>query len=163
MKRPPECRAAHRAQKLIDLKCTPPRYSATCSKTAGCRESIMRFHWRNKKFVTARTQESLKSLIPLQLPPTPIWVLAVVVEHPLDVTVQRPQHADPRMHQEVAPKADRADAGGVLLLSKRAFSRTFRPEGPPSPFRQLSRTQGDRDESCQGVGVSFLNYRFNAW
>jgi hypothetical protein len=28
--------------------------------------------------------------------------LSVGVEHPLDVAVQRPQHADPRMHQEVA-------------------------------------------------------------
>jgi hypothetical protein len=29
-------------------------------------------------------------------------VFAVGIEHPLDLAVQRPQHSDPRMHEEVA-------------------------------------------------------------
>jgi hypothetical protein len=30
-----------------------------------------------------------------------MMVLAIRVEYPLNVTIQRPQHGDPRMHQEV--------------------------------------------------------------
>jgi hypothetical protein len=36
------------------------------------------------------------SLIPRQLPPSPMRVLPVRVEHALNVPVQRPPHADPR-------------------------------------------------------------------
>jgi hypothetical protein len=42
------------------------------------------------------------SLFSLELPLPPMRVFAVGVEHALDVAVQRPQDADPRVHQGVA-------------------------------------------------------------
>jgi hypothetical protein len=43
-----------------------------------------------------------RSLVSLQLAPSPTRVFAVGIEHTLDVAVQRPQHTDPRMHQRPA-------------------------------------------------------------
>src|ERR1022692_1730727 len=35
-----------------------------------------------------------------QLAAPPFWVFALGIEHPLDVPIERPHHADPRMHHE---------------------------------------------------------------
>ena len=71
----------------------------------------------------AQTRTSLRPKLstPCQLPPPPMRVLPVGVEHPLDVTVQRPQHSDPRMHQEVAALGgtDQAQAMAVAAGSAR--------------------------------------------
>ena len=44
----------------------------------------------------------LSSPISRQLPFCPMRVFAIGIEHPFDVPVQCPQHADARMHDEVA-------------------------------------------------------------
>jgi MarR family transcriptional regulator, organic hydroperoxide resistance regulator len=38
-------------------------------------------------------------------------------------------------------EADRTDVGRVLLFSECALERAFRSQGPPSPFRQIGRTE----------------------
>ena len=45
-------------------------------------------------------------LIPLQLPFSPLRVFAGRIEYPLDVSVQRPQHADARHHGRAVELGD---------------------------------------------------------
>ena len=40
-----------------------------------------------------------RSLVPLEFPLPPMCLFAIGIEHPLDVTVQRPHDADPRQHR----------------------------------------------------------------
>ena len=57
---------------------------------------------------------SRQSSISRQLALAPTRVFPIRVEHPLDVPVQRPQHADPGMHHEVAA------FGGTTSVKKTA-------------------------------------------
>jgi hypothetical protein len=47
-----------------------------------------------------------RSLIPRQLPASPMLVLARRIKHPLDVPVQGPQDADARKHRRASQRGD---------------------------------------------------------
>jgi hypothetical protein len=72
---------------------------------------------RGASCADARVSCRVLSSIPLQLPLSPTWVFAIAIELANDITVQRPQHAHARMHQQPAVfrRHDESFAAGLLF------------------------------------------------
>jgi hypothetical protein len=58
------------------------------------------FLWRRQHLETVNPKRF--SLVSLELALSPMFVLAIRIERPVDIAVQRPQHPDTRMHHVVA-------------------------------------------------------------